>query len=54
MSMYGLRGFEDDPAAVLNQTIQDAKDKLGTAGWWAVAILAGVAFLAFSGPSRRR
>ncbi len=54
MTMYGLKGLEDDPAAMLTSTIQDAKDKLGSVGLWGLAILAGVAFLAFSGPTRRR
>ena len=53
MTMYGLKGFGDqDPGELLNTTIQDAKDKLAAAGWWGVAILAGVAFLAFR-PRRR-
>jgi hypothetical protein len=54
MTMYGLKGLDDDPAALLNTTIEDAKTKLGSVGLWGLAILAGVAFLAFSGPRRRR
>jgi len=52
--MYGLKGFDTDPAAMLQDTIQQAKDRLGSAGLWGAVILAGVALLAFSGPKRRR
>ncbi len=55
MTMYGLKGFGDqDPAELLNSTIQQAKDRLGSAGLWGAALLAVVAFVAFSGPKRRR
>ncbi len=53
MTMYGLKGL-DDPTETLNTTIQQAKDRLGSAGLWGAALLAVVAFVAFSGPRRRR
>ncbi len=52
MTMYGLRGLEDDPAAALSDAVSQAKSKLGDAGLWAVAIMVLVAAVAFK-PSRR-
>jgi len=42
-----------DPAATLSNTIQQSEDRLSSAGWFALLLLAGVGLLAFGSRGRR-